>query len=79
MGSTADAVAFVHRVNKDPAIQKAVNALRPGDWSNIIALAADLGYDLDLESSYFGCLSEEVVHFCSALVRFAGHLHSYKM
>jgi hypothetical protein len=79
MGSTADAIAFVHQVNKDPAIQEAINALRPRHWSGFFALAATLGYDLDLESFYFGCLSEEVVYFCPALVRFAGQLHSYKM
>jgi hypothetical protein len=79
MGSTADAIAFVHRANKDRDLQEAIDTLHPRDWSSFFALAADLGYDLDLESFYFGCLSSEVVYFCPSLVRFAGQLHSYKM
>ena len=79
MNSTTDAVAFVHRANKDRDLQEALDRLRPRDWAGLFALAADYGYDVDLETFFYGCLSDEVVYFCPALVRFAGHLHTYKM
>jgi hypothetical protein len=79
MGSTADAVAFVHQVNQDRAIQEAISELQPRDWAGFFALAAELGYELDLGTFFHGCLSDEIVYFCPALVRFAGHLHTYKM
>ena len=79
MGCTTDAIAFVHTANKDRDLQEALDRLRPRDWTSLFALAADYGYDLDLESFFHGCLSDEIVYFCPALVRFAGHLHTYKM
>ena len=79
MSSTEDAVAFVHKLNKDRALQARAGALRPRDWASFFALAAELGYDVDLEAFYYGCLSDKVVHFCPALVRFAGPLYTYKM
>ena len=79
VNNTEDAVAFVHKVNRDRAIQEQVSALKPRDWANFFALAAELGYEIDLETLYYGCLSDKVVHFCPALVRFAGQLYSYKM
>ena len=48
-------------------------------WAGLFALAADYGYGADRETFFYGCLSDEVVYFCPTLVRFAGHLHTYKM
>jgi hypothetical protein len=79
VSSTDDAVAFVHKVNKNRALQARVGALRPRDWASFFTLAAELGYEVDLETFYYGCLSDAVVHFCPALIRFAGQLYSYKM
>jgi hypothetical protein len=79
VASTKDAVAFVHRINKDRAVQKGISALKPRDWASFFLLAEELGYAVDLETFYYGCLSEQVVHFCPALSGFAGHLHTYKM
>jgi hypothetical protein len=79
MGSITDAIAFVHRANKDRSLQETIDALHPRDWAGLFALAADCGYDVDLESFFYGCLSDDIVYFCPALVRFAGHLHTYKM
>ena len=79
MSSNADAVAFVHKINKDSFLQERVNALKPRDWPSFFAMAAEIGYDLDLEALHHGCLSDEVIHFCPALVRFAGQPFLYKM
>ena len=79
MSSIHDAVAFVHRINKDRAVQERVNALKPRDWTAFFALAEELGYTVDLEAFYHGCLSNQVVYFCPALSGFAGHLHNYKL
>lgn len=79
MSSTEHAIAFIHKVNKDRVLQDRVNELEPRDWASFFALAAELGYDLDLEAFHHGCLSDRIVHFCPALVRFAGQLYSYKM
>jgi len=79
MRSKAEAIAFIHRVNKDRDLREAIDALRPRDWASLFELAASYGYDVDLESFYYGCLSDSVGYFCPALVRFAGHLHTYKM
>ena len=79
MSCTTDAIAFVHTANKDRDLQEALDRLRPREWASLFALAADYGYDLDLESFFHGCLSDEIVYICPALVRFAGHLHTYKM
>ena len=79
MSSSEDAIALVHKVNRDQVLQESVAALRPRDWPRFVALAACWGYDIDLESFYHGCLSDKVTHFCPALIRFAGQLHSYKM
>lgn len=79
MRSATDAIAFVHRANKDPDLQEAIDTLRPRDWAGLFALAADWGYNLNLESFFYSCLSDDIVYFCPALVRFAGHLHTYKM
>jgi hypothetical protein len=79
MASSQDAIAFIHRINKDRAVQVRVRALKARDWASFFALAAELGYALDLEAFYHGCLSDQVVYFCPALYGFAGHLHTYKM
>ena len=79
VSNTKDAVAFVHQVNKKRALQERVGALKPRDWASFFALAAELGYDVDLETFYYGCLSDKVVHFCPELIKFAGQLYSYKM
>ena len=79
MTSSDDANAFIHRINKDRAVQERVSALKPRDWSGFFALAGELGYAVDLEAFYHGCLSDQVVRFCPALSGFAGHLHTYKM
>lgn len=79
MANSDDAIAFIHRVNKDRAVQERVSALKPRDWAGFFDLAKELGYAVDLEAFYRGCLSDQVVHFCPALSGFAGHLHTYKM
>ena len=79
VSSTKDVIAFIHKINKDRDLQVRVNALKPRDWSGFFALAAEMGYDLDLETFHNGCLSEKVVYFCPTLVQFAGQLFLYKM
>jgi len=79
VSSIEDAVAFLHKVNKDRALQERVGALKPREWASFFALAGELGYEIDLEAFYHGCLSDKVVHFCPALIKFAGQLYSYKM
>lgn len=79
MSSIEDAVAFVHKVNKDRVLQARVGALRPRDWASFFALAAELGYEVDQETLYCGCLSDRVLYFCPVLSKFAGQLYSYKM
>jgi hypothetical protein len=79
MTSIQDAIALVHRVNKDRALQERINTLQPRDWASFFALAAELGYDVDHEAFHNGCLTDEIVHFCPALTRFAGPLFVYKM
>ena len=79
MGNTKDAIAFIHKVNKDRGLQERVTELQPRAWASFFALAAEAGYDLDLEAFLNGCLSDGIVHFCPALVHFAGHLFLYKM
>jgi len=56
-----------------------VAKLQPRAWASFFALAAEWGYDLDLEAFHRGCLSDEIVHFCPAMVSFAGQLLLYKM
>jgi hypothetical protein len=79
VANTQDAIDFVHRVNRDRTVQERVSALKPRDWTGFFALAEELGYAVDLEAFYNGCLSDHVVYFCPALSAFAGHLHTYKM
>jgi hypothetical protein len=79
VANTKDAIAFIHRINKDRALQERISILKPRDWASFFALAEEMGYTVDPEAFYHGCLSEQVVHFCPALSRFAGHLHTYKM
>jgi hypothetical protein len=79
MASARDAITLVHRINKDRAIQQRLSALKPRDWASFFALAAELGYDVNHEAFHHGCLSDEVIHFCPALSRFAGPLFSYKL
>lgn len=77
--SNNGAIAFVQKVNKDTSTQQRIDTLRPRDWGGFFAIAAELGYDLDLETFHNGCLSDQISHFCPALVRFAGPLFLYKM
>ena len=79
VSSTEDVVAFIHKINKDRDLQVRVNALKPRDWRGFFALAAEMGYELDVGTFHNGCLSEEIVYFCPTLVRFAGQLFLYKM
>jgi hypothetical protein len=52
VSSTEDAVAFVHQVNKNRALQERVDAMKPRDWVSFFALAAELGYEVDLKAFY---------------------------
>ena len=77
--SQADAIAFVHMINKDEELQAMVRELGKGRWRAFSALALEYGLDFDYQDFMNGCLSPEVNYFCPALIDFAGQLYLYKM
>ncbi len=79
MAGREEAILFIHRINKEKPLQEKVAGLKKGEWDAFFAIAREIGLELGREGFAQGCLSPRVNYFCPALIKFAGHLHMYKM